>query len=80
MDTKKITPVEKIRINEKIKRFRREVVKTFLLLFIPHIGVCLLQPLLTKDLMDAYKFQLLYFSIYFICSGLFYFLAPKLID
>lgn len=87
MDREKFTPVEnftpkveKIRRSEKIKRFRCAVVKLFLMLFIPQFFACILVPLFTKNLGYVYAFQFIYFSIYSICSGFFYILAPKLIN
>lgn len=66
-------------IHEKIKRLRWEVVKTFMLLFVPHLMVCVLTPQVTTNPMDNLKWQLYWFAIYFTIAFLVYYFAPKII-
>lgn len=58
---------------EEIKRLRREVVKTFMLLFAPHLMVCVLT-------MNNLKWQLCWFSTYFTIAFFVYVFAPKIIN
>ena len=66
-------------INEKIKRLRKEVVKTFFLIFTPHIFVCLLTSQVTNNPMDNLKWQLCWFTTYFSISFFVYVFAPKIV-
>jgi len=67
------------KINEKIKRLRYEVIKTFLLLFAPHLMVCILTSQITTNPTDNLKWQLCWFSIYFTIAFFIYIFAPKII-
>lgn len=64
---------------EKIRRLRHEVIRTFLLLFVPHIIVCLFTTAVTNNPMHTMKFQLIWFSVYFGISLCVYIFAPKLV-
>jgi hypothetical protein len=66
-------------INEKIKRLRREVAKTFMLLFTPHLMVCVLTSQVTIDPMGNIKWQLCWFATYFTIAFFVYVFAPKII-
>ncbi len=52
-------------IDEKIKRLRKEVVKTFFLLFTPQVFVYLLTSQVTINPMYNLKWQLCWFTTYF---------------
>lgn len=67
-------------INQKIKKLRKEVFKTFLLLFIPHsiVILSLLNSQVTTNPIDTLKWQLCWFVTYFSISLLVYIFAPKI--
>jgi hypothetical protein len=66
-------------IKEKTKRLRNEVTKTFLLLLIPQLLVCLLTLQITANYIDNFKWQLCWFATYFSISFLVYVFAPNII-
>lgn len=66
-------------VTEKIKRLRKEVIRTFFLLFTPHIFVCLLTTQVTANPMNPLKWQLCWFITYFSISILVYVLAPNIV-
>jgi hypothetical protein len=68
------------KINEKTKKLRKKVVKTFLMLFMPHIFVCLLTVQITTNPMDILKWQFCWFTTYFSISFLVYVFAPRIIN
>lgn len=63
-------------LSKKIKSARREIIKTFLLLFVPHLLVGILTVKVATDPDKPLKFQLIYFIAYFISCLLSYFIAP----
>lgn len=66
-------------INEKIKRLRKEVAKTFMLLFAPHLMVCVLTSQVTTNPISNPKWQLYWFVTYFTIAFFVYVFAPKII-
>jgi hypothetical protein len=67
-------------INEKTKRLRREVAKTFMLLFVPHLWcVCVVTSQVTTDQMGNIKWQCCWFATYFTITFFVYVFAPKII-
>lgn len=63
----------------KTKNLRRQVIRTFLLLFTPHLLVCLLTVQVTINPIDIMKWQLCWFLTYFTISFLVYVFAPKIL-
>lgn len=66
-------------VNDKIKRLRKEVVKTFVLLFVPHLMVCVLTSQVATNPMSILKWQLWWFAIYFTIALFVYIFAAKII-
>lgn len=66
-------------MDEKIKRLRMGVIRTFLLLFVPHIFVCAITLQFTKNPIDVMIYQFCWFAIYFSISFSSYVFAPEII-
>lgn len=65
---------------QQIKTLRREVLKTFLLIFAPHTLVCLFTNQITTNPSANMDWHISWFSIYFSISFLLYIFAPKIIE
>lgn len=67
-------------LKEQIKRLRKEVLKTFLLIFVPHIFVSLLTTQIAVNQSSFMDWHISWFFIYFSIAFLLYILAPKIIQ
>jgi hypothetical protein len=65
---------------QQIKTLRKEVFKTFLLIFAPHTLVCLLTTQTATNISVFMDWHISWFSIYFSISFLLYIFAPKIIE
>ena len=65
--------------NKEVSNLRENVLKTFFLLFVPHIFVCVLTSQVTKDPMGNLKWQAIWFSVYTAISVCVFVFAPKII-
>jgi len=65
---------------EKIKYLKSETVKTFRLLFLPHLMVTIITLNIASNRMEVLKWHLCWFVTYFTIAFLVYVFAPKIIN